>query len=102
MAAERGREDLMPRTTREEGTPSPASGRPSKGIAIALPPEQEAQVRKLSAKTGLSLRELRTALEASRGVAEAITNELKKRHNAWLETQAKAGDIFAPQEESRG
>lgn len=72
-----------------------------RGIAITLPLEQEAQLRKLSAKTGISLRELRGALETSRGVAEAVTNELKKRHNAWLEAQAKAGDIFAPQEESR-
>jgi|GEM_PF-4601808 len=84
---------------------NPPSERPdgkTKGIAITLPAEQEAQFRKLSAKTGLSLRELRTALETSRGVAEAITAELKKRHNAWLEVQAKAGDIFAPtQEESR-
>lgn len=77
-------------------------GKTPKGIAITLPAEQEAQARKLSAKTGLSLRELRTALETSRGVAEAITNELKKRHNAWLESQAKAGDIFAPDKEGTG
>lgn len=88
------------------GSPNPQSERPDgktpKGIAINLPPEQEAQARKLSEATGITLRELRECLEKHPLVAGAITDALKRRLNAWIESKAKAGDIFAPaQEESR-
>lgn len=95
----------MPRKPREMppgGGPNPPSERPAKGIAINLPSEQQTQARKLSEATGITLRELREALEKSPVVADAITQVLKRRLNAWIESKAKAGEIFAPQEESRG
>lgn len=73
-----------------------------KGIAITLHSEQELQMRRLCAKTGMSLASVRQVLETSPAVMGAVTDSLKKLHNQWLDAQAKAGDIFAPEKEGNG
>lgn len=92
----------MPRKKQDQA-PGEAAGEPKRGLAIALPVEQERQMRRLSEKIGISLSAIRKTLETSPRIANQLTDELKKIHNAWLDTQAKAGDIFGPPDEaSRG
>lgn len=68
----------------KQSTP-PAKPAGPKAITIDLPLEQAAQLRKLSAGTGLTQAHLRGELTRSREVATAITAALEQIYADWKE-----------------
>jgi hypothetical protein len=67
-------------------------------INVALSPEVERILREVSERTGISMADLRKAIEESPQVAAAETQALRFRYDEWWERQRDAEDIFGRKE----
>lgn len=81
---------------KKEQLETPA-GRKQRDLVLAIKPETATLMRKLRARTNMTLSEMTLRLEASPKVDAAIREELRSAWNRWLETNGK-DDPFAVQE----
>lgn len=66
---------------------------PNRRLNVALPVKSEAVLRRLSARTGYSIADLKDAIEKSRVFEDACENVLRNRYDAWKKSQ-DGEDIF--------
>jgi hypothetical protein len=67
-------------------------------IKIALATDAERILRMVSERTGITIAELRKAIEESPQVAEAARQALKFRYDEWWQEKKGAEDIFGRKE----
>lgn len=72
----------------------PAEPEKTRRMMIALSPEIEELLRRLSARTSIPLSELRRAVEESPVVSQAAEQVLRFKYDAWVAELKSGDDIF--------